>query len=82
MKPPRHPTNAFFIWFKDNRQRLAHLHWHLNGRTIDLTRVAAREWHAMTPAQKEPYKERARAEKLRYRTQKAAYEEHLRTRTN
>uniref|UniRef100_A0A672G840 SRY-box transcription factor 32 n=1 Tax=Salarias fasciatus TaxID=181472 RepID=A0A672G840_SALFA len=57
----RRPLNAFIIWTKEERRRLAQLNPDLEN--TDLSRILGKTWKAMSLAEKRPYMQEA--ERLR-----------------
>ncbi|KAF9186561.1 hypothetical protein BGZ51_001915, partial [Haplosporangium sp. Z 767] len=65
---PKHPIPGFLFFRSGERARIRQMN-----PNQPIPTVAAKMWNEMTPAQKEPWQEKARQDKLRYAEEMQAY---------
>ena len=69
---PKRPTNAFLRFCEEERDNVRALHG--GDENFDLTKAMGQAWHALTDAQKKPYKEAFNEDQKRYKEDMALYE--------
>ncbi|KAI9634255.1 uncharacterized protein MKK02DRAFT_28906 [Dioszegia hungarica] len=74
---PRKPLSAYFLFLKSIREdaELRAKVWGAEAETTKQSVLAAQRWRALTDVEKQPYLQRAEADKLHYDTTKRQYED-------